>query len=232
MVGNDILELIQDNLLGYQGVADSRALLNYANQGKDEIWGWLKTLDSDYFVGMSQSTDPTQTTYFPNLTVNQRTYTTPSDLREIKFIECLTPGFTTLKFVYAKQTDEQYRRERFESNETSSPTPNQEQFLYTIIGQNQFVLASYVPTTLNVVLWYTHSLADMEPNTNIDQILPPYSKKIAEYAAKKAMIGAQDAGQFDRWRQEWKDSLILVTQEAGPRNQADPVFVQSMDDEW
>jgi len=73
----------------------------------------------------------------------------------------------------------------------------------------------------------TFALPDFEMGDEISQILFPFVKKIAEYAAKKAMLGTQDVGQFSAWTKEWRDSLINCVQAAGQRNDADVEIVES-----
>lgn len=231
LIGSDLIDIANDLLAGYQNAVDSRQLLTYLNEGKDEVWTILKANNDGLFETMSQSTDSTADYYFAPLTSDSREYTLPPDFREIKFIECLTANYTDLAFVYRKPTDEGFRRARIAASETSSPTPNQTTFLYTIIGKDQFVLADYPPTTLNVVLWYTRSLPDFEASDTIDEILFPFSKKIASYAAKLAMLGVQDSGQFAAWQQQWRESVITMAQGAAPRNEADAEFVQGIDEE-
>ena len=59
----------------------------------------------------------------------------------------------------------------------------------------------------------------------IVDILFPFSKKMAEYAAKSAMMSMQDPQGFAAWTQQWRASLINLVQGTGERNDADPTYV-------
>lgn len=225
LVGQDLIDLANDLMAGYQNGVDSRALLSYLNMGKDEVWALIKTLKDEFFQKVSQSTDSTADFYFPPLTPGVREYTLPSDLHSIDFIECLTANYTSAKFVYRKPTDPDFRAARMAATADPTSTAQPNVFLYTIVGKDQFMLADYVPTTLTISLWYTRSLADFEASDEIDEIVFPFGKKIAEFAVKYAMLGLQDQAQFAAWKGEWRDSVIGLMQGAAPRNESDPTFV-------
>lgn len=230
--GQTLIDLTNDLLAGYSNGVDSRALLSYLNMAKDEVWAVTKELHEEYFQVFSQNTNSAADYYFPTLNTTTRNYTLPADLRSIEFIECTTPGFEGTEFVYAKLNSPEFRDERRESNAAQGPQPNDSNnnsYHYSIAGKNQFVLAAYPTAALNVILWYTRALPDFEASDVVDEILFPFSKKLAEYAAKRVMLADQDAGQFAAWKSEWRDSLINLVQSEGTRNDADPQFVQDFD---
>lgn len=226
--GSTLFNLANDLLAGYQNAIDSRALLSYLNMGKDAVWEVTKDLKEQYFQTFSQSTDPSADYYFPALSTGVRNYTLPEDLRSIEYIEVTSPTFQGNKFVYAKMNSPEFRNARVASNELGGPDTNNNTniFYYTIAGQDQFIMAQYPPADLILTLWYTFALPDFEMGDEISEVLFPFVKHIAEYAAKKAMIGTQDPGQFAMWAKEWRDSLINMVQAEGTRNDADPQFVQ------
>ena len=228
MYGSTLFNLANDLLAGYQNGVDSRALMSYLNMGKDEVWMVTKDLKEQYFQTFSQSTNSSADYYFAPLTTGVREYTLPEDLRSIEYIEVTSPTFQGNKFVYAKMNSPEFREARVAANELGGPDTNNNTniFYYTIAGQDQFVMAQFPPAALVLTLWYTRALPDFEMGDEISQILFPYVKKIAEYAAKKAMIGTQDPGQFAIWAKEWRDSLINCVQAEGDRNDADPQYVQ------
>ena len=228
VTGQVLIDMTNDLLAGYQNGVDSRALLTYLNLAKDEVWSVTKELHDEYFQVFSQNTDSTADYYFPALNTTTRNYTLPSDLRSIEFIECTTPGFQGTTFTYAKLNSPQFREERKASNEAVGPDVNNNvrSYTYTIAGKNQFVLAAYPAAALDVVLWYTRALPDFEASDVVDEILFPFSKKLAEFAAKRAMLADQDPGQFAAWKSEWRDSLINLVQAEGTRNDADPQFAR------
>lgn len=226
--GQTLIDLTNDMLAGYSNGIDQRALVSFLNLAKDEVWAVTKELHDEYFQVFSQNTAPSGDFYFPALNTTTRNYTLPSDLRSIEFIECTTVGFEGTEFIYAKLNSPEFREERRESNAAQGPDPNNNvrSYHYSIAGKNQFVLASYPAAPLNVILWYTRALPDFEASDVVDEILFPFSKKLAEYAAKRVMLADQDAGQFAAWKSEWRDSLINLVQGEGTRNDADPLFVQ------
>lgn len=232
ITGAYLIDLTNDLLGGYQGSVDSRALMSYINLAKDEIWSVIKELKDEFFQAFSQSTNSAADFYFPQLSTGTRQYTLPEDFREIDYIEVTTPGYTELKFRYAKSNSPEFREARRQSNTLGGPQPtnNVDELIYTIAGQDQFVLASYPPVDLNVTLWYTRALPDYEMSDIISEILCPYSKKIAEYAARRVIMTADLAG-FTVWTATWKESLVNMDQAAGTRNDSDPVFVQEFEGE-
>jgi hypothetical protein len=231
VTGQTLVDMANDLLGGYSNSVDSRALLTYLNMGKDVIWEVTKELHEEYFQVFSQSTNASADFYFPALNTTTRNYTLPADLRSIEFIECTTAGFEGTTFTYAKLNSPQFRDERKASNEANGPDVNNNvrTYVYSIAGKNQFVMAAYPAAALTVVLWYTRALPDFETSDTVDEILFPFSKKLAEYAAQKAMLAAQDAGQFAAWERTWRDSLINLVQSEGTRNDADPQFVQDFE---
>lgn len=228
--GQFLINMTNDLLGGYQNGVDSRALLTHLNNAKDEIWSVTKELHDEYFQVFSQNTTSTATNYFPQLSTTVREYTLPEDLRSIEFVEVQQPpsGGPIAKFSYAKLNSPAFREEREQSNEAGGSNPNNDRnhYLYSIAGHDQFVLASYPTQNYNLILWYTASIADFEATDPIVDILFPFSKKMAEYAAKACMLALQDPAGFAAWTQTWRASLINLVQGEGERNDADPLFVQ------
>lgn len=231
ITGQFLVDMTNDLLAGYANGVDSRALMTFLNMGKDEVWEVTKELHDEYFQVFSQSTSPTSDYYFPVLNTATRSYTLPADLRSIEFIEVTSATFCGNEFVYAKLNSPEFREERRSSNALGGPDTNnnRNKFLYSIAGKDQFVMASYPPANLTLVLWYTRALPDFEASDVVSEILFPFSKKLAEYAAKRVMLADQDAGQFAAWRTEWRDSLINLVQSSSSRNDADPQFVEDFE---
>lgn len=236
MVGQDLVNMANDRLAGLSnGVADS-ALVDYLNEGKDEVWSVLKNLNDDYFTTSTQNTDSTQTNYFPRdingnplangeLNTTTRSYLLPTDFREIKFIEVTTKGFEQTIFTYRNINEEDFKTARRSASVDPTLTPTVEYF-YTILGANRFELAQYPESSFALTIWYVQTIPDFEVADTISSIVLPYSKKIVDYAVKKAMIGMQDPGQFALWVNEWKEDVKTVASTAAPRNQADAQFVE------
>lgn len=231
--GQYLIDLANDLLAGYQNGVDSRALLSYLNLGKDIVWAVTKECKDEYFQIMSQATTSTATNYFPQLSLTQRQYTLPEDLREIDYIEVVNPvGTPQATFTYAKANSPEFRSERMQSNTAGGPFENDYAYLYTIMGRDQFVLAKYPAQPYVLTLWYTASLADFEAGDIVSDVLFPYSKQLAQYAAKATMLAVQDPGQFAAWEKEWRENIIIMTQAEAVRNDADPQFVQDFEGGW
>jgi len=228
VTGQALIDITNDLLAGLQNGVDSRALLTYLNMAKDEVWGVTKELHEEYFQVLSQSTTPTADFYFGPLNIATREYILPADLRSIEFVECITPGFENTKFTYKKLNSPDFQQARMSANAQNGPDLNNnvDTFFYSIAGKNQFVLASYPPAPLTLILFYTRAIPDFEAGDTVDEILFPFSKKLAEYAAEKVTLGAQNVGLFSAWTKVWRDSLINLVQSEGTRNDADATFVQ------
>ena len=230
VTGQYLIDMANDLLAGYQNGVDSRALLTYLNLGKDVIWSVTKELKDEYFQVFSQTTISTQTNYFPQLVMGTRQYTLPEDLRNIDFIEVQSPTGTPIgRFTYAASNSAEFRAEREQSNVAGGAMENDYEYLYTIAGRDQFVMAKYPAQPYILILWYTCYIADFEAGDMVDDILFPFSKQLAQYAAKATMLADQDPGQFAAWSKEWRENIINMTQGAATRNDADPQFVEDFD---
>lgn len=227
VTGQTLIDVTNDLLAGYQNGVDSRALLTYLNLGKDEIWGVTKELHEEYFQVLSQSTAPTADFYFAPLNITTREYTLPADLRSIEFVQCTTVGYENTKFTYKKLNSPDFQQARMSANAANGPNLNNnvDTYYYSIAGKNQLVLASYPPAALTLILFYTRAIPDFEAGDVVDEILFPFSKKLAEFAAQRAMLGLQDPTQFAAWKATWRDSLMNLVQSEGTRNDADATFV-------
>ena len=227
ITGQYLINMTNDLLGGYSNGIDSRALLTFLNNAKDEIWSVTKELHDEYFQVFSQNTTSTATNYFPQLSTTVRAYTLPEDCRSIEFVEVQQPigGGPLAVFTYAKLNSPAFKAEREAANIRGGPDNNSCRYLYSIAGHDQFVLANYPSQAYNITLWYTASIADFEATDVIVDILFPFSKKMAEYAAKAAMMALQDPQGFAAWTQQWRASLINLVQGTGERNDADPTYV-------
>lgn len=228
LTGSDLIQLTNDRLAGYQNAIDPRALIGFLNEAKDEIWVILKGLEKEYFIVATEYSDSNQTNYFGPLATNLREYSIPGDLRAVEFIECVTPGYETAEFVFRNINDDDFKDQRRAATLSQSTSGYCQEFLYTILGKNQLVLAAFPPVALQLVIWYLRALPDFEDADAIDEILFPFSKKLADFACKKAMLAVQDPNQFMAWSAEWKSSVVMIAQGASPRNEADAEFVTGM----
>lgn len=227
LVGQDVVDEAIDRLAGYGNAVDDAQMLSFVNEGKDEVWAVLKEDDEEFFVTSSQSTTPAQLNYFGPMSTVTREYSLPQDFREMKFIEILDSGFEQTIFTYKRMTDSDWRSARRAATvDSSSLTPSVEYF-YTLVGKNKMELAQFPAANWQQpVLWYVRNLLDFELDDPIDEILLPFSKKIADYAAMRVMLGLQNTEGFENWRKTWQASLLMINNASGPRNMADAEYVE------
>lgn len=226
MVAQEIVDLANARLAGYQNAVEPSVLMSYVNEGKDCVWNLLKDLDKEFFMQVSQSTTPSASSYFAPLTSAAREYTLPSDCRSLEFIECRTSDYQTAEFIYAELNSEDFKQLRRAGAIPGTNNSASLRFLYTILGKDQFVLAQYPPTTLTLRLWYVRSIPDYESDTVVDDIVFPYAKLIANYAVQRAMLSIQDPTQFTLWLASWKEDVKMMCQGAGDRDTSGPLFVE------
>src|SRR5271169_2339578 len=62
----------------------------------------------------------------------------------------------------------------------------------------------------------------------IDQLVDPWTEKIADYAVKKILLSAQDVTQWDALKEEWNRDILTLQTSASSRNDADAEFVQDL----
>lgn len=244
---SDIVAMVQDRLGGYANALNQNVILDVINEGKDEVWSILKNLNENYFQASTRYDDTTQTNYFGPITPKERNYALPLDFRAIRFIECVTPGFANVEFVLRSMNSPTFKDARRAANELSNvagvtvyfydiaqqtagtPTVDEE------VGTNpsttkssgafQMVLAQFPETTLQLVVWYLRALPDMETDTVLDNIIAPFSKKIANFAVEKCMKILQDLQMSGAWLQTWRQDIVVIAQTGGKINQADATYV-------
>lgn len=226
LVGQDLINMANARLAGYQNGVDSEALLSYLNEGKDEIWAILKNLNEEYFVVGTQSSDNTASNFFGTIDPATRQYTLPEDLREIKFIEVTTPGYTEMEFIYKDITDSDFRNARRAASTQNDAGNRSCEIYYTMLGKDQFVMAQFVPAAMDLLIWYVRAIGDFEADQQVDEVVYPFTKKISDYAVKKALLSLQSPELFAAWVSEWKQDVITVQNSAAGRNQSDPVFTE------
>ena len=233
ITGNDLVQMTIHRLGGYSNYPDADVLLEYLNEAKDEVWGLLKQTMNDYFDQQSQPADASLDNYFPPLQMNVRVYDLPPDFREMRWISCETPGYEDRTFVLKKLTDAEFREAYKDgtmslNNGGSGPNPIST-YIYAVTGKGELVLASPPEYPLEITLWYTRWVQDFAAAETIDEVLLPYSKKMADYAAKKVMLMAQDQNQFALWKENWLADVTSITNNSSPRNEADAVFVEDFE---
>lgn len=224
--GQNLLDLLNINLGGMANFGNQAQKLSYLNEGKDEIWGVLKSLDENYFVINSQALDATKTTYFGALLPSTREYTLPTDFRGMKFVEVTAPtGYEFVRFIRRSMTHPDFRDARRSSTAGGSSSGTSiGNYYYDVVGKATMMLAQYPEIGFTLTLWYVRALPDITLNASVDEIVFPFTKKIVDYAVMKIRL-RDDATAFSEWREVWRQDLINVAQNAG-RDEADPQFVQ------
>lgn len=230
--GQSLIDLATAYTAGYTNAIDPTILLQMLNEGKNEVWAILKGLRADYFM---QSTtyalvNANATNYFAPMSTSIREYTLPADFQEIKFIEILDYGYEDTEFIYRDMASAQWKDLRRANTNESGQNLEQFQLHYDIIARGTLILAEYPPIAYQMpVLWYVRMLPDFDANDTLDQILYPFTSKIALYAAKLSMLTVQDQPMWQVWRDEWREGIKTVAGSAGPRQISDPQFVDSWD---
>jgi len=222
--GQEVIDECNNKLLGYAGSVPDEVLLSYLNEGKDAVWGILKEAKQGHLETPSQFIDSAKLNYFGPIIPGTREYDLPADFRDMEFIECMTPGFEDTKFTYLRQNNPRYQEARKAATAGGSSS-SISQFYYAILGNRTISFAQYLVNSLNLVLWYSRAIADIDPDEPIDGVIMPYPRLIATYGAKRATLGLQDLALFDRWKEEWKEQILGAAASAGERQDADPEFV-------
>jgi len=230
MTGQALIDLTNGFLAGYQNAVDSGMLLKLLNEGKNEVWMILKTLRQDWFIQSTQNTDATVNNFFGPLSTTVREYPLPADFHEMKFIEVLDVGFEDCAFIARDMASAQFKELRRSSTNQPAGTQANLEYHYDIVGKGTFILAEYPEINFqNVRLWYVRMVPDFGPNDKIDEVVYPYSTKIAMYAAKLAMLPLQDQPMYESWTKEWKEAVMRIATSASPRQIADTVYVDAWD---
>ena len=248
LTGSDLTKMVQSRLGGYANALDTDIILDVINEGKDEIWSILKSLNANYFQASTRYDDPTQDNYFGLIVPGEREYALPPDFRAIRFIECVTSGYESVVFVRRSMTSSSWKDSRRSSNESSNAN-GVSTYVYDIAEQStgtlledaetgrdttskkasggfEIVLAQFPEASLQLVVWYLRALPDLEQDTVLDQIVRPYSKKIANFATEKCMKILQDLNMSAAWLQSWRQDIISVAQGGGQVDQADAQFCE------
>ena len=226
--GRDLADLMNNQLGGYQGALDDAMVFSFLNEGKNEVWGILKTLGQNYFGTSSQSTDTTQDSYFGPLDVTKREYNLPNDCREVRFLEVTDVGYEDTRFEYRPLSSTDFidaRRANTNNILNADTTIAQDVYYYTIVGKKTLMFAQFPQIAFHVTIWYNRILPDFDADAIVDEILYPFVQKITEYAVKKATLTLQDLPLSEAWRETWRESVQRIASTADPRDSSGPLFV-------
>lgn len=228
--GQELVKIVKDKLAGYGNAANPQTILMHLNEAKDEVWAVIKSLNDQNFVTFTQDQNNGLENYFPQLVAGTREYNLPSDLKEVKLIEVISPtDQADTKFIYRKMNHPDFTSARRSAN--MDPTTDVvSDYYYTIAGTNpaQFVMANYPALTMSIRMWYVRGIPDFTLTSLVNDIVAPYDRKMTDFAVKRVLLGS-DLQSFEAWKAEWRDSLIMIAESSAPRNQADAVFVQDFE---
>ena len=211
---------------GLSNVFSTQELLSFVNDGVQEVWAIVRSLDADHTVDTSQTTTSTSDNYFQTLSTSTREYTLPPNAREIRFIECTNAGYENTIFEFRKIDDVDFQNYRREA--TASGTSQQGRvgkYYYTVSGQ-QLVFAQYPETALVLKVWYIKAIDNAEIDVQLTTLQPPLDRKIVEFATQRAMLVARQETVSDRWMAAWRDSVKTICLSVVPRNSANAIFIQ------
>jgi hypothetical protein len=225
ITGQGLIDLVDDRLAGYQNAASPKKKIGFINEAKDAVWAILKNLEQDYFGQTSQGSDATQANYFAALATNTRSYSLPVDFHELRFVECTTSGFEQTKFEYREISHPTFQDARKTSNVDRTLFPFTT-YYYTIFGKDQFIMAQFPEANFALTLYYVRWIQDIDTGDDLNEVMLPYSKKLADYAAKKISLSLQDPTQWEAWQKEWKDDILEINNSAGLRMSGDPQYAQ------
>jgi hypothetical protein len=297
LTGQDLVNVVNHRLMGYQGVTTNLVILEYLQEAAAEVWVVLKALEQDYFGQVSQFSNPNGPHFFPPVNVNERVYQLPKDFRSMRFIEVLTAGYEQILFKYYDINSAEFQTARRAANVDRSLQPTVE-YWYTVFGNNKFIMAQFPEAFMLLRLYYVRNLLPLVGFTDgtftvandstavqfnatsysweniqtmigaqlysgnalvgaisavnpaaqsvtlaapapaayttakyvvtqsIDELIDPYTLKIADFALQKIMLSAQDQAQWTAWKDAWSKDILSLYTSASPRNDADPVYVQ------
>ena len=223
--GKYLVDLAAAKLGGYANAIDPNLLLLLVNEGKDEVWAILKDLRADYFEKSSQYSSPSDDDYFGPFSSTTREYNLPADFHEMKFIEAVTSGHEIDLFRHRDMATQEFGDARRGAT-MGAGFFSSSVYHYDIIGKRTMILAEYPEQGLQVRIWYVRWIPDLEMDTVLDEVLHPYAKRITDYAVKKVMLTDGEAQLWQAWKDEWTESVKRLEKSAGPRQIAEPVFVE------
>lgn len=223
--GQSLLDDLRANLGGLSNAFTVEILMGFVNDGLQEVWSLLRSLDLDYTTDSSQTAIPTDDNFLQTLTTSQREYDLPKNLREIRMIECTTPGFEVLEFELRAVNNQEFQEVRRQATANGAGSgSNTGIYHYAVVGK-QFLFAEYPEAALSLKVWYVRAINGIDVNDSLTDIIIPFSRKIIDYAAMKATLSARNEVISDAWSQVWKNSVKTIAITAGPRASATPVFI-------
>ena len=222
---------VQTRLAGLANAFTQQQLISFINEGKDELWEAFITSADDYFV-QSTTTTAGQTNTLATLSTTTREYTLPSDCLAPRFIECVTPGFEYIRFVYRKITHPDFQEQRRSATQSGSDASSLtfQTYYYTIVGKNTIMFAAFPETAFTIKVWYVRALPDLvNLGDALDEMVQPLARRITDYVVKQIQL-IKDPNAWVAWKEDWKDKIALTVEAASPRDETTPTFSIEYDD--
>jgi hypothetical protein len=146
----------------------------------------------------------------------------------MRYVEVNDVGFEDTRFEYRSMSSQEFQEARKASTNQQgqgSQVGGSSIYYWDVVGKNLFVLAQFPSIAYNVTIWYVRIIPDFGADDIIDEILYPYSQKIAEFAIKKITLSLQDIPLSEAWKESWTKSVERISTSGGSRQSANPVFV-------
>jgi hypothetical protein len=192
----------------------------------------LRSLDLDYSVDQSQSTDTTQDSFIAVLDPTKREFDLPNDCREVRSIECTTGGYEGIVFEFRQLSDMTFQQMRRDASVAGAGSGNGNVWAnggktyFTTFGANTLMFAAYPVAAITLRIWYVKATSDLTADTPLVDVLYPFSRKVVDYAVQKAMLSVRQETLSQGWMIEWKDGVKTIATTAGPRVSTNPIFIQ------
>lgn len=228
VTGQSLLDDIRIRMGGLSNAFTVDQYLSLINEGVQEVWSVVRSLDLDYFAGSSQDTDATQDNIFIDLVTSTREYALPVNCRELRSIECLTGGFEDRVFEYRKLEDPVFQQARREATAIGPSMGTGfngifNHYYYTVFG-TQLMLAQYPEGTLQLKLWYIAAIDDISVD-DVPTILHPFNKKLVDFAVQRAMLSTRNIDISAAWMMTWKEDVKTLAMTAGARSSTNALYI-------
>lgn len=228
--GQDILDDLKVELGTLSNAFTVDQMFLFINKGVGEVWSVVSSLGLDYFGDSTQNTDNTKDDYFIQLNITQREYNLPVNCRELRFMECTTVGFEDRVFELRKFDDPVFAVARRQATANGASNGGGAtsgsiigNYYYAVFG-NQIILAQYPEATLTCKCWYIASIDEVDEDS-FPNILFPFSRKIVDYAAMRAILTTQNETLAPAWLEAWKESVRTLAMSVGGRSSTNPLFI-------
>lgn len=220
--GQDLLDALKINLGSMANAFTTDQSLYFLNLGVAEVWSVVRAMELDYFTDSSQDTQTSQDDFFLDLSTTLREYALPKNCREVRGIEVVTQNYADRVFEYRIFDDREFQAARRDATALGINSGSGRYF-YTIFG-TQLMLAQFPEAVMQAKIWFIKSIDDIDVSA-IPEILHPFSKKIVDYATKRAVLSMQNIEMTAAWKMEWEGSIRTLALTVGSRDTGNAIFI-------